>query len=96
MIQRLLPTQTSFLNIITSPPSGVWQKTGQNTFAVTYLAIEYRVLIPPTGLPGSPLVRFDKKQYTGRLNQDGETMEITSVGTFFDEQGKQLRPRERH
>src|SRR5690348_12060156 len=30
-------------NIITSPQSGVWQKTGFNTFATTLLAIEYEV-----------------------------------------------------
>ena len=89
------PDPENFFNIITSPQSGVWQKTGQNTFAATFLAIEYRVLVPPTpALPGSPLFRFDKIQYTGTLNQAGDTMEITVVFTFFDEQGNQLDPTE--
>ena len=89
------PNPENLFNIITSPQSGVWQKTGQNTFAATLLAIENRVLIPPPpGLPGSPLFRFDKIQYTGTLNQAGDTMEITFVFTFFDEQGNQLDPTE--
>ncbi|MGA8657142.1 MAG: hypothetical protein WB586_13435 [Chthoniobacterales bacterium] len=39
-------------NIITSPQSGVWQKTGWNTFAATSLAIEYEVQTKP---PASPV-----------------------------------------
>jgi hypothetical protein len=89
------PDPDNFSNIITSPQSGVWQKTGQNTFAATLLAIESRILIlPPPASPAGPLFRFDKLQYTGTLNKAGDTMEITAVGTFFDEQGNQLDPRE--
>src|SRR5215469_14102256 len=29
-------------NVINSPESGVWQKTGWNTFAATFLSIEYQ------------------------------------------------------
>jgi hypothetical protein len=89
------PDPDNLFNIITSPQSGVWQKTGQNTFAVTLLSMVYRVLIlPPPALPAGPLVRFDKLQYTGTLSKAGDTMEITAVGTSFDEQGKQLDPTE--
>jgi hypothetical protein len=89
------PDPENLFNIITSPQSGVWQKTGQNTFAATFLAIEYRVRVPapPSPLPGSPLFRFDKVQYTGTLNQAGDSMEISAVFTFFDEQGNQLEPK---
>jgi hypothetical protein len=38
-------------NVITSPQSGVWQKTGWNTFVATSLAMEYHVAAT---LPGSP------------------------------------------
>ena len=40
------PDPENLFNIITSPQSGVWQKTGQNTFAATFLAIGSRVLVP--------------------------------------------------
>ena len=48
------------LNVINSPESGVWKKTGAKTFAVTFLTIEYQVT-PPT----PPLNQFDKVQFTG-------------------------------
>jgi hypothetical protein len=86
------PDPKNILNIITSPQSGVWQKTGQNAFAVTFLAMEYRIPILPDK-PGSPLFRFDKTQYAGTLTQAGDTMEITAVLTFFGEQGNQLDPK---
>jgi hypothetical protein len=34
---------TSPLNVIGTPLSGVWQKTGWNTFAATLLSLEYEV-----------------------------------------------------
>jgi hypothetical protein len=37
----------SLLNIITSPQSGVRQKTGWNTFAATFLAMQYHVRTNP-------------------------------------------------
>jgi hypothetical protein len=81
------------LNVITSPQHGVWQKTGGNTFAATLLAIEYEVSTDPTNF-GSPLFRFDKTQYTGKLNETGDRMEISGLGTFFDQDGNQLPPTE--
>ena len=85
-----LADPTNPFNIITSPQSGVWQKTpstGSNTFAATLLAMEFRNIVPTSGNPSTPLYRFDKQQYTGKLNQSGDGMEITVLLTFFDEQG---------
>jgi hypothetical protein len=76
-------------NILTSPQSGVWQKTGWNTFAATWLAMQYQIR---TDHPDSPLYRFDKMQYTGKLSETGDQMEISAVLTFFDADGKQLNP----
>jgi hypothetical protein len=84
----------STLNIITSPQSGVWQKTpstGSNTFAATLLAMEYQNIVPPApAFPSTPLFRFDKVQYTGKLNQSGDGMELSALLTFFDEQGNRI------
>lgn len=80
----------SLLNIITSPQSGVWQKTGWNTFATTSLAMQYHVLTNP---PDSPLFRFDKIQYSGRLSETGDQMELDARLTFFDSSGNQLDPK---
>jgi len=82
---------TSIFNIITSPQSGVWQKTGWNTFAATWLAMQYRVITNP---PSSPLFRFDKVQYTGRLTEFGDQIELSALLTFFDADGNQLPPTE--
>jgi hypothetical protein len=76
-------------NVITSPQTGVWQKTGFNTFAATLIAMEYQVVTKP---PSSPLFRFDKAQYTGRLNQSGDGMGIDIVTTFFGLDGTQQNP----
>jgi hypothetical protein len=51
---------TSPANVINSPESGVWQKTGWNTFAVTLLTIEYEV-----DPPNATLFQFDKTQFVG-------------------------------
>jgi hypothetical protein len=80
---------TSLLNIITSPQHGVWQKTGWNTFAATWLAMQYHVRTNP---PDAPLFRFDKVQYSGRLSETGDQMEISAFLTFFDVDGNQLNP----
>jgi hypothetical protein len=53
------------MNVITSPQSGVWQKTGSNTFAATFLVIEYQVQTKP---PASTLFQLSKVQYFGTLN----------------------------
>jgi hypothetical protein len=49
-------------SVINSPESGVWQKTGWKTFAVTFLTMEYDANPPFT------LFLFDKIQFTGVLN----------------------------
>jgi hypothetical protein len=79
-------------NVIGSPLSGVWQKTGWNTFAGTLLLIEYHILTNPNNF-GSPLFRFDKLQFTGRLSETGDQMEISTLLTFFDKDGNQLNSR---
>jgi len=75
-------------NVINSPESGVWQKTGWNTFAVTFLTMEYQ-LDTSTNPPSAPLFQFDKVQFTGFLKDSGDRMEITAaVITNFDAKGK--------
>jgi hypothetical protein len=72
------------LNVINSPESGVWRKTGAKTFAVTFLTIEYQVT-PPT----APVYQFDKVQFTGFLNESGDRVEITeAVITNFNAKGE--------
>jgi hypothetical protein len=64
--------------VINSPESGVWQKTGWNTFAVTFLTMEYQVDTSTNPIT-APLFQFDKVQFTGRLNETGDRMEITAA-----------------
>src|ERR1700687_2629792 len=61
-------------NVINSPESVVWQKTGWNTFAVTLLTIEYQV-----DPPNATLFQFDKTQFVGFLYEAGNRMEITAA-----------------
>jgi hypothetical protein len=64
--------------------SGVWQKTGWNTFAVTLLTIEYQV-----DSPNTTLFQFAKVQYVGFLKDSGDRMEITAAAiTNFNPDGK--------
>jgi hypothetical protein len=72
-------------NVQETPESGVWQKTGWNTFAATFLTIEYQVQTNPLS---APLYQFDKVQFTGTLNERGDEMELTARITFFDQDGK--------
>jgi hypothetical protein len=79
-----LPGSPPPLNVIESPESGVWGKTGAKTFAVTILTIEYQST-PPT----APLFQFDKLQFTGFLYESGDRMELTEIViTFFDSNGQ--------
>jgi hypothetical protein len=78
-------------NVINSPESGVWQKTGWKTFAATFLTIEYQVQVNPLS---APVFEFDKVQFTGVLNESGDRMELTALITFFDVNGNQLPPKE--
>jgi hypothetical protein len=74
-------------NVIESPESGVWQKTGSNTFAVTFFTIEYQV-DASTIFPTAPLYQFDKAVYTAILTDSGDKMETTAaVITTFNADG---------
>jgi hypothetical protein len=70
-------------SVIISPESGVWQKTGWRTFAVTVLTMEY------DGNPPFALFQFDKIQYTAVLSESGDRMEIPDpVLSNYDKDGK--------
>jgi hypothetical protein len=73
------------MNVITSPQSGVWQKTGFNTFAATFLVIEYQVQTKP---PASTLFQLSKAQYFGTLNASANTMELTVHIAHYNENGE--------
>jgi hypothetical protein len=83
----------SINNVISSPPNGVWQKTGWNTFAATFVTVEYHISTNPASF-GSPLFRFDEVQLTGRLTESGDGMTFNAVLTFFDEKGNQMEPKD--
>jgi hypothetical protein len=76
----------SIFNVVTTTVSGVWQKTGWNTFAATFLAIEYRNITTPE--PHTPLFRFDRAQMLGRLTDSGDGMTFTGLVKLFDGMGK--------
>jgi hypothetical protein len=57
-------------SVINSPESGVWQKIGWKTFAVTVLTMEY------DANPPFALFQFDKTQFTGVLSESGDRMDI--------------------
>jgi hypothetical protein len=70
-------------NVQETPESGVWQKTGWNTFAVTFLTIESQV-----DPPDATLYQFDKIQFVGFLYDSGNRMETTAATiTNFDKNG---------
>jgi hypothetical protein len=75
-------------NVITSPQSGVWQKTGWNTFAATLMNIQYHVSTNPE--PGSPVFVFATVQYVGRLTGSGDTLEYSALETHFDVNGNRI------
>jgi hypothetical protein len=80
-------------NVISTPLSGVWQKTGWNTFAGTLLDIEYHnAFNPALNLPPDvSLFQFTKEQITGRLTESGDQMVLSEVRlTHFDSDGKQI------
>jgi hypothetical protein len=72
-------------NVISTPSSGVWQKTRSNTFAATLMDIEYHVSTNPE--PGVPVAQFTIQQYSGKITGGGDTMELTGRFTHYDEQG---------
>ena len=79
-------------NVISTPLSGVWQKTGWNTFAGTLLDIEYHNSLPAANpQPDVALFQFTKEQITGRLTESGDQMVLSEVRfTHFDSDGKQI------
>jgi hypothetical protein len=76
-------------NVISSPSSGVWQKTGWNTFAGTLLDIEYHnAFNPALDLPPDVLLfQFTKEQITGRLTESGDQMVLQVQWTHFNSDG---------
>jgi len=71
-------------NIIVTPQSGVWQKTGAKTFAVTFVSLEYQV-----SPPDAPIYQIDKSQLTGVLSDSGNQMQLTALSTAFNPDGSQ-------
>jgi hypothetical protein len=81
------------VNIINSPESGVWQKTGWKTFAATFLTIEYEAPLnkkDAESVEGIKLHQFDKVQFTGVLNESGDQFTLTARVTLFDANGNQI------
>jgi hypothetical protein len=76
--------------VITTPESGVWQKTGWNTFAAMALVMEYYNSFNPAvdSVPNVSVFVFAKIQFTGRLSQSGDTMTFNGIVTHYDPQGK--------
>lgn len=80
-------------NVISTPLSGVWQKTGWNTFAGTLLDIEYHnAFNPALNLPPDVLLfQFTKEQFTGRLTESGDQMVLSEIRLIhFDADGKPI------
>jgi hypothetical protein len=65
-VPKILPPDS----VVNSPESGVWQKTGWKTFAVTVMTMEY------DGNPPFGLFQFDKVQYTAVLSESGDRISI--------------------
>jgi hypothetical protein len=88
-----VPILKSENNVISTPLSGVWQKTGWNTFAGTLLDIEYHNGFIPTlsDPPDVSVFQFSKSQFTGRLTPSGDQMVLNNVHIIhFDDTGKQI------
>jgi hypothetical protein len=67
-------------NVIRTAFSGVWQKTGWNTFAGTLLDIEYHNSLPAANpRPDVALFQFTKEQFIGRITESGDQMVLSEV-----------------
>ena len=77
-------------NVISSPSSGVWQKTGWNTFAGMFLDMEYHnAFNPALSLPPDLSVfQFGKLQFTGRLSPSGDAMTFNALLKRYNPQGE--------
>jgi hypothetical protein len=69
MEESILPftDDRSLFAVVTITGGSLWQKTGWNTFATTWVAIEYRNSTNPQ--PSTPLFRLDKMQVVGKTNK---------------------------
>lgn len=82
----LPPTDDNYgNNVISTPAHGVWQKTRSTTFAATLMDIEYHISTNPE--PGVPIAQFTIQQYSGKLTEGGDAIELTGQFTHYDEQG---------
>jgi hypothetical protein len=70
-------------NVISSPLSGVWQKTGRNTIAGMVLDIEYHNVLT-NGFPALTVLQFVKFQFTGTLSRSGDEMTFKALLTRYD------------
>jgi hypothetical protein len=74
-------------DVIVTPQSGVWQKTGAKTFAVTFIALEYQG--NPQLPPNASIYQIDKSQLTRVLSDSGNQMQLTALTTTFNPDGTQ-------
>jgi hypothetical protein len=85
-----VPIIESENNVISSAFSGVWQKTGWNTFAGTLLDIEYHNGFDPASgdPPNVSVFQFTKEQFIGRLTPAGDQIVLSEVRlTHFKSDG---------
>jgi len=77
-------------NVISSPLSGVWQKTGRNTIAGMFLDMEYHNTITDNGNgpPDVSILQFAKFQFTGTLSRSGDEMTFKSHLTHYKPNGE--------
>ena len=85
-----VPLPKSENSVISTPLSGLWQKTGWNTFAAMALVMEYYNSFNPAvdSVPNVSVFVFAKIQFTGRLSQSGDAMTFNGLLTHYDPQGK--------
>ena len=76
-------------NVISSPLSGVWQKTGRNTIAGMVLDMEYHNALT-NGLPVLTILQFAKFQFTGTLRRSGDEMTFKARLTRYSPEGKEF------
>jgi hypothetical protein len=91
----LPPTDPNFgNNVLSSPGSGVWQKTGWNTFAGLLMDMEYHNAFNPALVPLLPpdvsILQFAKFQFSGRLSPSGDTMTFNAHLTRYNPKGEAI------
>ena len=85
-----VPLPKSENSVISTPLSGLWQKTGWNTFAAMAQDMEYYNSFNPAvdSFPDVSVFQFAKLQFTGRLSPSGDAMTFNGFLTHYDPQGK--------